>query len=594
VVRDCAIAGEQRPALLLPAGATAALDLSLSGRPASLELGLGVPEESRPGSGVTPVTLHVEVVDSRGARAEAGRALAPGRERDQSLWQDLVLDLASLAAGPATIRFSVTAPQDADAVGAFAAPVLVRREIDSRPPVILISLDTLRADRIGHVGERVLAPRMLALAQNSVWFRQAYASAPFTLPSHATMFSGQMPSVHGAEHPGTGLDPHRSAVLAELLARNGYRTAAFTGGGYISYDFGFGRGFERYSIVDPMRDVGDELRDSVPRPGDRPYNDFVHAARGLDHVLAWIEAHREQPFFLFLHSYLVHDYSAPDELTRDLEQGCTSKLARDLQPFDADVRSARGEALPQTGAPLDAEDVRHFQNYYDATVRAADRHMERLLDVLARSGLMERAIVVLTADHGEEFWEHGGLYHGKTLYEEILRVPLIVSSPGAPRGRTVDEPVSLVDLAPTILGLAGMPADPRMLGRSLASLWRGEGRDDSAVFAEVNCQNQAQRSMIVTSRHKLIESPDQSKMLDCFRNRYAEPLELYDLSVDPGEKVNLARQKPEEMTALRARLEQQREAMRRLRSEYGGEDARTMSPETVDMLERLGYLGGHR
>ncbi|MFO0981851.1 MAG: sulfatase [Planctomycetota bacterium] len=593
LTQDCAIAGEQRPALLLPAGASVAFDVELRAGGAWLELGLGIAETSDRDANDAPLTLRVEVGDAAGASVSVARTLRPRAANADALWNDVALDLATLRPGPASVRLRAEANAPTDDVAAFAAPLLAAPADQRRPSLILISLDTLRADRADGSSGRDLMPGLRAFAERHVRFQQAYSAAPFTLPSHATIMSGQPPSVHGVERPGTGLNPQRSALLAEILAQAGYQTAAFTGGGYISYDFGFARGFDRYSIVDPMRDLGDKLRDTVPRAGDRAFNDFAYRERGLAHVLAWVDARRGQPFFLFLHTYLAHDYSAPSDLVREMEAGCTSRLGPSFEPFDADVRCARGESLEQTGTWLAAEDVRHMRNYYDATVRAMDQQLDFFLGELERRGLLANSIVVITADHGEEFWEHKGLYHGKTLYDEIVHVPLVFAVPARSQPQVVDDPVSLVDLAPTLLDLLGLPPERRMLGAPLAALARAPAAADSVVFAEVDCQNQAQRSMLRSRAYKLIANGDPHKQLDCFRDRYADGDELFDLGADPTEQHNLATQRPDLLRVMRARLDGQREALRAVRDQLSGDTTRDMAPETIEMLKKLGYLGNH-
>ena len=307
----------------------------------------------------------------------------------------------------------------------------------SRPParrnVILISLDTLRADRVGAYGAyRPTTPALDALARESVVFTDAWAVWPETSGSHMSLFTSRYPSEHGVTSfisaPAPSLE-----LLAERLRREGYLTRAFTEDGGVWAHAGFARGFSAY--------------------GERRSPDFVYrgeAAATFADAARWVESHVDRTFFLFVHTYQVHAPYSPPEGYRDLFADIAAR-----EPGDG-------------GIPALA---------YDREVRFTDDQVGRFLDALRRLGLTERSIVIVTSDHGEEFGEHGGMGHGRTLHREVLQVPLIVWAPGLLAPARVVTPASLLDVAPTVLELLDLGADPSHRGTSLAAAARAAARD---------------------------------------------------------------------------------------------------------------------
>jgi arylsulfatase A-like enzyme len=209
----------------------------------------------------------------------------------------------------------------------IGSPVLFSAH-DDRPSVILISIDTLRADHVGCYGhQRDTTPFLdLFFTREGVYFTDFSAAAPYTLPSHASLFSGQFPTVHEvqqADHRLVDASPH----LADLLAQQGYVTAAFTGGGFVGYEYGFRRGFDRFAIVDPLLAEDDHDRDFRPRLHDRPYNNRVFRDYRIDRALRFVRDHEGSPFFLFLHTFVVHNY-VPRRPSRKRSRGPTSSATR--------------------------------------------------------------------------------------------------------------------------------------------------------------------------------------------------------------------------------------------------------------------------
>lgn len=375
---------------------------------------------------------------------------------------------------------------------------------DHRPTtgVILISLDTLRADHLGcYGGPRPTSPFVDGLAERGVLFDNCVVQVPGTLPSHMTMLTGLLPAQH-AVLPPDGVLSDDIPLLQEMLAGAGVRTAGFTEGGYVSGRFGFSRGFERFS--DDARKSNTDIEDV-----------FV---RGIDFLRSLDDDDR---FFLFLHTYAIHDpyYPPPPYTDRYLPDADDRELAG-FEPYPMDglqppsptlrrnqrdrhraalrfVRSVLpvGAAMP-TGPnlvdvnrgrqpPPSDEVLATYTALYDATINYVDDVLRSLFYRLGELGLADRTVVIITSDHGEEFLEHGRLTH-EQVYDECLRVPLVVVGPAVATGRRIPELVMTVDLTPTILDLLDVAPRGTLAGRSLAPALRPEApviddRDAHAV-----------------------------------------------------------------------------------------------------------------
>ena len=428
-----------------------------------------------------------------------------------------------------------------------------------RRNLLLVSIDTLRADRLGVYGsERPTSPALDALAARGVRFVTAIAPATSTGPSHMTMLTGTLPCRHGV----WGVDPAERLpadipTLAERLARGGYATAAFTEDAYIGAPFGFARGF------DSFRERKDPLAPGTPA-GAAP----ATFAAAMD----WLTANRDKRFFLFVHTYEVHGPRRPAGEYARLFGG----------PDDTRVW------------PAGFDPAFYDLARYDRLVREADDWTGRLLDLVERLGLSSDTLVVVTSDHGEEFFEHGDAGHGFTAYDELARVPLIVSAPGLAAPGMVRRPVGLVDLVPSLLELLGLPAAAGLDGASFAGLVRSTAeRDDlsggRAFYIETGPGTvRALRS----ARFKLMrwEEP----------RRYA----AFDLVADPHEwrPLDVAAQAgaaPSEIGRLRRELDEQAErciaGRRAARSRLQPDGAATEAATTGDAARRaklraLGYV----
>ena len=366
--------------------------------------------------------------------------------------------------------------------------------------VILISLDTLRADHLGIYGyDRPTSPNIDALAETGIVFEQALAQASSTLPSHRSLFRSRLPSK--AVGPET--------TLAEVLAAHGLKTAAFTGGGNVSAAFGFDQGFSSY--VDDSRGFG----------------------RAFDAVEIWLRGHAEEPFFLFLHTYDIHlPYDPPAPYHEKFGAAYRGPVhGRGTLEILRQVRGFRGYKQDEDSLSLTDLDRTKIVDLYDGGILYTDTYIGRLLLLLRELGLREKTAVILFSDHGEEFWEHGSVLHSHTLYQELIHVPLIFSLPGNwQAGEHITQPVRLLDVAPTLLDLLQIPIPPTFEGRSLLSLMSGKAQEPVTIAAEIK------------DWRARIDYP-----WKWIRRGYGSEsqTELFNLESDPMEKHNLADQEPE-------------------------------------------------
>ncbi len=424
--------------------------------------------------------------------------------------------------------------------------------------ILLVSLDTLRGDRVGALRDgRPLTPSLDALARRGTLFEQATSAAPWTLPSHASLFTGRLPYSHGARTEHQAVRPDL-ATLAERLRESGYRTAGFTGGGYVASYFGFDQGFDLY-------EDHDETREGGPGP-------IFQAA------LSWIEGVGKAPFFAFVHTYEVHyPYTHADFVDAGSRSALGPLGVRELEAIH------RGERVL---TPAEREVVKRL---YDGDVVSADRQVGALLEELGKHGILDSLVVVVVSDHGEDLWDHDERRspgHGHSLYEELLHVPLIVSSPGLVReGERIRMPVSLIDLAPTLLDLAGLPGLAQAEGRSLAQVLEQGGEPESRPIIAESIEYGPDRFSRREGDLKIVLAP----LPDRYNSGVelaVRPVEIFDLSQDPHERTRLvslpAVRTGEPLEALWRHVEA---VFRPARSGPG-----KLAPELREQLRSLGYV----
>jgi len=440
------------------------------------------------------------------------------------------------------------------------------------PNVILVSIDSLRADFVGCYGyRRPTTPFLDSLAESGVRFENAISTTSWTLPSHAAMFTGLNDSTHGLVDNGLSLsDDH--VTLAETLARAGYTTAGFFGGPYLHPTFGVGQGFDHYEScmgTTPPDASGQAVRRSAMMPGQAPSHADVTGPRTRDAVKRWAASHDGSPFFLFVHLWDVHyDFLPPEEYR--------VQFTDPAYDGPADGRLMDNDAIH---AGMDPRDLEHVLGLYAAEIRFTDAILAEILADLEERGLLANTLVIVTADHGEEFFEHGGKGHNKTLFDEVLKVPLIVAWPGQLEPRVVAEQVQIIDLFPTITGAVGLER-PLVQGRDLGPLLTGTGRDAFTgrdALAELWIDRGSQRALR-SNRRKLWQPHAQG------------PVFSFDLEANPRETFGPEGPPRGDGAELRTFLET-KQAFEELLGDRNPDELE-MSDEMAAQLQALGYLDG--
>jgi len=444
------------------------------------------------------------------------------------------------------------------------APACGERGRDGPRQVVLILVDTLRRDSLSCYGGARPTPAIDALAAEGTRFDQAISSSGWTLPAAASILTGVAPPVHQARGKKTRLTPISPDVPtgAQLLSAAGVRTLAFTNAAFLNPLLGLTRGFELESHR-------------------HAYNqDIRRADATLDAALAELAKDDGRPTFCLVHLFDPHlDYDPPGEFARRYTEG----LSDPRRPLGwADCSSV----LPGQPESVTPEHAARVRAAYDAEVAFVDAQIGRFVAELARRGDRARTTIVVTADHGEEFWEHGVFEHGHSLYDELVRVPLLIA-PGdqEKHASVVDLPVRTLDLMPTIFELIGVPPSPGFEGQSMVPILRGE---DHAARPAVLDSTLYGRDLVAlrTERHKLILDRDP---------RSEHPLELYDWTADPLERHDLAASEPDLARRLRSELEARLAAYAVQARDLRPGEVQDLSPanqaEILRQLEALGYGG---
>jgi len=411
---------------------------------------------------------------------------------------------------------------------------------------VIVVIDTLRADRLGCYGRRPsVTPAIDAFRSDAVLFEQAIAQAPSTLASVASMLTSLIPHHHGAsaaEDKAVGKD---HVTLAEVARAYGFSTAAFVGGGQLDAAFGLSQGFETYETM---------------ATDGQGFNDLF--APTVANGLAWLETHRRERFLLLLHTYEAHHPYTPSP--EDLAAVAPAPYEGPLPPHIS-IDMLSGINSGQT--PLADADLRHVVHTYEAEIRSVDAAFGELVAGLRRLGLDEGTMLVFVSDHGEEFGEHGKVgWHGHTLYDELLRIPLLVRYPGSWRGgSSFDAQVRGIDIAPTVLAGLGLPVPESFQGTDLGIALRGG--QPPPPYAISALDGSGGGTSLRSSEWKW--------------DRRA----LYHLSDDPGETRNVA-----------GEFRGVAEKLRRIKQELVVEaapaepEAADVSPELRERLRSLGYV----
>lgn len=484
------------------------------------------------------------------------------------------------------------------------------------PNVILVSIDTLRADHVSCYGYRLpTTPAIDALAARGVRFDDVTVPTPKTWPSVATLLTGTAPRTHGVRLANRQLREDLP-VLAERFRDAGYRTGGVVTNFNLLEGWGYGRGFEWYleawdelwPILHPDRPLPDDPKERLGQlfSGDgRAMFQAMDAEFVTDRALAWLSGivtvrseaaaaasgERDPPFFLWLHYMDPHGpYDPPASYARTF----AGKYPVEEVPRE-ELRSPHLHTRPGEDGPV--TDLGFYKARYDREIRSTDDQLARLFAWLEDRRLTDDTLVVLTADHGEALGQHGYYFeHGLQPYQECARVPLIVSRPGTlPEGAVVGTPVGLIDVPGTVLELAGLEVPDTDEGTSLAGLVRGEpgARGPEHVFMESGDDRFADRALQLTVRQggwKLVQVPTEAD-----RARLGgAAFELYDLAADADETTNVATAPGNApiVGKLFHELQVWEAAHPVGEGVLQGEFEQTLDPASREILKALGYLGG--
>ena len=458
----------------------------------------------------------------------------PKNDESHRSWSEARIDLKPIAGKPGRLHFR---SRDVEGEGedlldavVIATPRIEPTEgVPAAPNLLLIGVDTLRADRLSAYGyDRDTTPNLKRLAANGVLFSQARSQAPWTLPSFASILTSLYPSAHGAGRGGhdewTPIDKG-STSLAEVLATMGWQTQGIVANGLISPQYGIDQGFESYRFAWAMESVG----------------------RDAPHVGEFIEDHTTTPWFLFWHIMDPHlPYSTDEEhkeaFTDEDYMGKFAWGGGEVPFHTLDPRPGRRWHTHEGPPPmpdLADEDFRYISDYYDAEIAETDAAIGEVLATLDRSGQADRTIVALVADHGEGLGDHDHYHHGYTLFDDQVHVPLLIHVPGE-AARTIERPVAAIDLAPTLLGLLHVDAPEAFQG--VDRLASDAPTDDPYIIEYPTYDSSAQKGW-VEGRFKYLHDP-------VFHTEA-----LYDVLADPGEKSNILDQHPDVVARARADLD---------------------------------------
>jgi arylsulfatase A-like enzyme len=539
-----------------------------------LTFGIGVAKiavrgSAGPGSGLPAGVLFRVLLERNSQRKVIFSRFLPAPPPDAARGEEIFKATLSLPQRTSAMRLLLETIGAEGPPAFWVDPVLDTPRRDARR-IVLISLDTLRADHLGCYGYgRATSPALDALAKDGATFLNAHAPSPWTLPSHASLFTGLDPAHHGVVCDQNRLNPALPTIPAFLRAHH-FACAAFTGGAYMSPVYGFSKGFGLYQET-----------------GGSPHGRDA-AARAASAAVRWLNGNADRDFFLFLHTYQIHDPYAPPEGREGafLDPGARWKglfLHDYLGGFKGYYRN------------LDPAERANIVDLYDEGIRYTDEALiKTVVEYLKAAGLYEGTTIIVTSDHGEQFGDHGAWEHMNDLYEDVLRIPLIVKFPEQRfANRRIKSLVRLTDIFATIGDVYGLPLDGAATdGASLVSiLKRAETAPRSAIASIIGNVNDshfpAKTALLDGGRYKLIvNGPRMPGDFAFFRDcppSYPR-LELYDLRLDPDERVNLAARLPDIARALEARLNDLAAAPR-----IGPGFLIELDDETKERIRSLGY-----
>lgn len=422
--------------------------------------------------------------------------------------------------------------------------------------VILISLDTLRADHLGCYGyQRPTTPTLDKFASEGVLFEDVTSTSPWTLPAHGSMLTGLYPNRHGLKSLHCSL-PDDITTLAEVFKQHGFSTAAVVNVYFVSEKYGFDRGFDSFVYIERFVD---EWRPS--KVGDK--------------AIEWLSQQNDKPFFLFLHYFDVHgDYSSSLNYEKQFVrpyQGIADGTTEQLHRFRDGLVS------------LNQTDAEHLIDLYDAGIRQLDDGIARLFSCLETKKLLDNSLIIITSDHGEEFLDHGGVLHSQTQYQELVHIPLIMRGPGIPRSKRIKQAVSMVDVMPTVLSSFAISEPTSLDGLDLCPLWQKKGYQLPAryIFSEASKEKEhPQKFNPKFDIKRAVRHPRYKLHYD----KLTKGKKLYDLQNDLQEKFDVASKHPQLVDSMLLQLKDFMSVSKK------GIQLPPLSPEEIQKLKSLGYI----
>lgn len=565
---------------------TVRFELTLPSRPI-LDLAVGSPEDE-------PVTFRISV-----RRRDADATVMSHTVTTPYRWEPRMVDLEPFAGSSVTVSLSATAEKPGTLAfwGAPAVRQRVGKPAEAKGPaqgVILIQGDTLRTDHLDLYGyARPTAPTLRGLAEQGALFRNAITQTTWTKAATPSVLASLYASTHGVHQIPDRL-PASATTIAEVFREAGYATLSFSSVSFTGQFTNLHQGFE-------------ELHESESTAGRAGPRGSKTAREFVDRLTDWIEDHRDVPFFVFLH---VFDPHSPYEPNRPYDVLWADPKQRDeylrqqevikkfvVDPFLAQRGMATRDELVKAGLDPEAF-IRFSKDWYDGSIRGMDAEIGRVVERLRALGLGDRTLIAFYADHGEEFHDHGRMWHGQSVYGEMVRVPLILWGAGIPKGVEVEAPVELIDLMPTLVELSGLPVPKSAQGQSLRPLLASaSGGAAGAATSE------RKRRAVVAERQPLggkefpnagefyaIVDGDWKLIHNVVRPPEKSEYELFEFYKDPLDQKDLAAQHPDVVERLAKQLDEWSRMAKAARLKPDSEEAKSLSAEQLERLRSLGYV----
>jgi arylsulfatase A-like enzyme len=560
--------------------------VTLPSRPV-LDLTVGTPEDE-------PVTFKVAV-----RRGDKETPVLTWTTTTPHRWEHRMVDLAPFAG--ASVAISLSAAAEKESTLAFWGEPAVRQRLPKDtaggPPqgVILVQMDTLRIDHLDAYGyERPTAPNLRRLAEEGALFRHAITQTSWTKAATPSILTSLYPSTHGVHQIPDRL-PASATTIAEVYRQAGYATVSFSSVSFTGQFTNLHQGFE-------------ELHESESTTGRAGPRGSKTSREYVDRLVDWLDDHHDVPFFVFLHVFDPHSPYEPNRPfdTMWADPKGREEYLRQLEALKTTVKDAflaqRGMATPEElqKAAIDPEAFLRFsKDWYDGSIRGMDTELGRLVERLSNLGLADRTLLAFYADHGEEFHDHGRMWHGQSVYGEMIRVPLIFWAPGrVGKGLKIEEPAQLIDVMPTLLELSGLRAPEGAQGQSLRPLVvpggvgsapaAGGGWQKRPVIAEKQPMGDrefpgaGESYAIIDGGFKLIHN--------VARPPEKPEFELFDFYKDPLDQKNIAAENPEVVGRLAKLLYGFRQMAGKARLKTDVEAVQSMSKEQLEHLRSLGYI----